>query len=563
MVPSGQTCPVAVDPSQVDNGSFDPDGDPITLILEPPGPYPNGMTAVILIVSDGFLADSCTATITVDCEAPPECLAGLWQLDEGSGSTVLDSSGNGNDGSISGAPTWSTGVIGLALDLNGTTDYALVPDAASLDITDEITLAVWIKPEKVGTQYVVKKAIISVTDGYELSLSTSGLAFVRFNQFTSANTYRIDTSTPYPTDGNTWMHLAATYDGATIRLYVNGAEENSAAAAFTIATNSLDLGIGSQSNGTTLFQGALDDARVYCRALSPMEIEALATCAVVPTSIDFGAVDTGDSKDETFTVINLGSGVLSGSISESCDHYSIVSGSGPYSLAPGESLLVTVQFSPTAEGNHTCVVETGNALCDDVSLQGFASDPVPVLLQSFDARWSGDKVEVAWTLLDAGSGMAFDISRRAGSSGPFVRIERPELIQTKNQFVFLDRSTRPQETYTYRVGIIEDGTVVTSFETTITTPGLELALNQNYPNPFNPTTTISFALPEKSSVSLGIYDARGRLVVNLVNGTLPEGLKEIVWDGKDANDRALSTGVYFYRLKVGNKVMTKKMLLLK
>ncbi|MCK4773825.1 MAG: hypothetical protein KAT30_03530, partial [Candidatus Krumholzibacteria bacterium] len=359
------------------------------------------------------------------------------------------------------------------------------------DITGEITLTAWIKPEKVGTQYLVKKAIISVTDGYELSLSSSGMAFVRFNQFTSANTYRIDTTTPYPTDGNTWMHLAATYDGSTIRLYVNGAQESSAAAAFAIAANSLDLGIGAQSNGTTPFQGAMDDVRVYCRALGPMEIEALATCAVIPTSIDFGVVETEHSQDETFTVINLGSEVLSGNISESCDQYSIVSGSGPYALAPGESLIVTVRFSPTTQGEHTCVVETGNDLCDDVSLIGLGDATVPVFLQSFDSRWSESEVEVAWTLLDAGSGVTFDLSRQVGPSGSFVRIERPELIQTENQFIFRDRFTKPRETYTYRVVITEDGSVVTSFETTITTPGLEFTLNQNYPNPFNPTTTIS------------------------------------------------------------------------
>ncbi|MEJ2722739.1 MAG: choice-of-anchor D domain-containing protein, partial [bacterium] len=370
IVPSGQTCPVAVDASEVDNGSYDPDGDPITLALDPPGPYPNGVTLVDLIVSDGSQADTCAATITIDCAEPPECIAGVWPMDEGSGTALVDVSGNGNDGTIYGAPSWITGVVGLALDLNGTSDYVRVPADPTLDITDAITLAAWIRPEKVGTQYLLKKAVINGTDGYELSLSTSGLAFVRFNQVASANGYRIDTTTPYPTDGNTWMHLAATYDGSTIRLYVNGTEESSASAAFAIATNDLDLAIGSQSNGTVLFQGAMDDARVCCRALSPTEIRALASCAVVPTSIDFGAVTTGNWRDETFNIINLGSELLSGDISESCDQFSVVSGSGPYSIAPGESLTVTVRFSPTVSGEDTCVVDTGNDLCDDVTLRG-------------------------------------------------------------------------------------------------------------------------------------------------------------------------------------------------
>jgi len=378
VVPSGHTCPVAVDASEVDNGSYDPDGDPITLALDPPGPYPNGVTIVDLIVSDGSLADTCAATITVDCVEPPECIAGEWSMDEGSGTVLVDVSGTGNDGTIYGAPAWITGVTGLALDLNGTSDHARVPDDPTLDITDEITLAAWIRPEKVGTQYLIKKANIDVTDGYELSLSTSGLAFVRFNQFTSANGYRIDTTTPYPTDGSTWMHLAATYDGSTIRLYVNGTQESSASVAITIAANDLDLAIGSQSDGTRLFQGAMDDARVYCRALSPTEIKALASCAVVPTRIDFGTVTSGDWRDETFNVINLGSEILSGDISESCDQFSIVSGSGPYSIAPGESLTVTVRFSPTVSGEDTCVVDTGSDLCDDVTLSGVGDTTMEV-----------------------------------------------------------------------------------------------------------------------------------------------------------------------------------------
>jgi len=562
-VPSGQTCPVAVDPSQVDNGSYDPDGDPITLALDPPGPYPNGVTIVDLIVSDGFLADTCTATITVDCEEPPECLAGLWPMDEGSGPTIIDSSANGNDGAIFGAPTWVTGVTGLALDLNGTSDHVRVPDDATLDITGEITLAAWIKPEKVGTQYLVKKAVINVADGYELSLSTSGLAFVRFNQFTSANTYRIDATTLYPTDGNTWMHLAATYDGSTIRLYVNGVEENSAAATFAIAANGLDLGIGAQSDGTTPFQGAMDDVRVYCRALGATEIESLANCAVIPTTIDFGIVAAGSWRDETFTVINLGSNVLSGNISEACDRFSVVSGSGPYDLPPGDSLIVTVRFSPTISGEDSCVVETGNPLCDDVFLRGLGDETIPVVLRGFEASWTGNEVEVAWALLDVSSDVTFDIARKVGSSGAFVRVDRPELERVEDRVVFIDRSTKPRETYTYRVAVVEGGSVVATFETTITTPGLEFTLNQNYPNPFNPTTTISFALPETAPVNLSIYDARGSLVVSLIDATLPEGYKEIVWDGKDANDQPVSTGVYFYQLKAGKRVMTKKMVLLK
>ena len=140
-------------------------------------------------------------------------------------------------------------------------DYSLVPDDSSLDFTTGITMAAWIKPEKQATQDIIKKAT-SPINGYSLSLSSStsgagaGIVFVRFNRAASGNTYRVNTTTQYPFDGNSWVHVAATYDGTNTRIYFNGVEENVAAGPAAIATNSLALGIGAQSDGARPFQGA-------------------------------------------------------------------------------------------------------------------------------------------------------------------------------------------------------------------------------------------------------------------------------------------------------------------
>jgi hypothetical protein len=225
--------------------------------------------------------------------------------------------------------------------------------------------------------------------------------------------------------------------------------------------------------------------------------------------------------------------------------------------------MVTVRFSPSIHGEDICVVETGNALCDDVSLRGYGDTTVPVLLQSFDASWTGSEVEVAWALSDASSDVTFDIARRVGSSGAFVRIERPELDRSEDRVVFFDRSTKPRETYTYRVAIVEGGGVVASFETKITTPGLELTLNQNHPNPFNPTTTITFTSPKSGRVTLNVYDASGKLIRTLVNEEMSAGSKDVAWNGTDNVGNRVSSGVYFYRLTAGNRTLTKKMVLLK
>ncbi len=101
----------------------------------------------------------------------------------------------------------------------------------------------------------------------------------------------------------------------------------------------------------------------------------------------------------------------------------------------------------------------------------------------------------------------------------------------------------------------------------------QLVLRQNVPNPFNPSTTISFALPEGRSgggggqggtrVTLAIYNLRGSRVALLADGFYQAGIHRFEWDGTDEAGRALSSGVYFYRLHASGRVMTRKMILLK
>jgi hypothetical protein len=91
----------------------------------------------------------------------------------------------------------------------------------------------------------------------------------------------------------------------------------------------------------------------------------------------------------------------------------------------------------------------------------------------------------------------------------------------------------------------------------------EYMLAQNYPNPFNPSTVIRFALPRPGFASLKIYNIVGQEVANLVTGSLPAGAFRTTWDGKNMNGETVSSGVYLYRLQVGDYVEARKMLLLK
>ncbi|MBI5463574.1 MAG: T9SS type A sorting domain-containing protein, partial [Ignavibacteriales bacterium] len=88
-------------------------------------------------------------------------------------------------------------------------------------------------------------------------------------------------------------------------------------------------------------------------------------------------------------------------------------------------------------------------------------------------------------------------------------------------------------------------------------------LEQNYPNPFNPSTTISYQLPKESNVELRIYSVLGEAVRTLLSETQAAGYKSVVWDGRGDAGLSVSSGIYFYRLKAGEFVQVRKMLLAK
>ena len=236
------------------------------------------MPAGAKTVSVNYVSD-----VVTSCGSDPS-LVGCWQMEEGSGSVLLDGSSFTNDASVIGSPAWVAGKVGTyALDLNGTSQYATVPDNASLDITNQITIAAWIKPSVNGTQYLVKKGNRSVTpaSGYELSLATSsgstGAFFFRIND---SSTCRVDSTILYSNYFGTWVHVAATYDHANLHIYVNGVQVDDAATSCTVnivTDTSKVLAIGAQSDGGSKFTGSMDDVRVYNRALSAAEILQLAT----------------------------------------------------------------------------------------------------------------------------------------------------------------------------------------------------------------------------------------------------------------------------------------------
>lgn len=146
-----------------------------------------------------------------------------------------------------------------------------------------------------------------------------------------------------------------------------------------------------------------------------------------------------------------------------------------------------------------------------------------------------------------------------------------ELITELN---FSDLELAPDNIYTYYVTAVytynqESGPSTNSVEINvvsadeITVPVPVTGLGRNYPNPFNPTTTINFSLATNDNVEIEVFNSRGQRVVTLIDDYLSKGNHRVVWNGRDSNNREVSSGVYFYRMKTSSWSSTQKMLLIK
>lgn len=197
-------------------------------------------------------------------------LVAAYSFNAGSGTSVADSSGLSNNGTISGA-TWTTsGKFGSALSFDGVNDMVSVPDASSLDLTTGMTVEAWVYPAALSGWRTVVLKEISGDLSYSLYASSDSPQNPSAHIRTPGNWPSIVASNGIPV--NTWSHLAVTYNGSTLRLYVNGTQAASLSASGSMLTSSLPLRIGGNTVWTEYFSGRIDEVRVYNRALTAAEI---------------------------------------------------------------------------------------------------------------------------------------------------------------------------------------------------------------------------------------------------------------------------------------------------
>jgi hypothetical protein len=191
-----------------------------------------------------------------------------------------------------------------------------------------------------------------------------------------------------------------------------------------------------------------------------------------------------------------------------------------------------------------------------------ADGQLPVAFESFDATQAGAGIQVHWTLASDESMESYTLFRREAPSGAPLTIASGRVAGKDGSF--LDSSVLPGRTYRYELTVrTASGDEFRSPIASVSTAALALALHQNHPNPFNPQTTIAYDLPAAARVRLLIVNVSGGLVRTLVDETQSAGSRSVVWNGRDDDGGAVSSGVYFYVLDAGKQRLTKKLVLLK
>ena len=230
-----------------------------------------------------------TVLVTTAGAGPPlTTMEGHWTFDDGAGLIALDDSGNNNDGTLTNFPgdnsQWVTGVIGGALQFDGTNDYLNCGNDSSLnfDRTDPFSIAAWIRTTDPNGIIVAKTWGTNFDPGYEFEILNDRLQVFLIRRRNGNRFIQVEATAAGTLTDNAWHHVAMTYDGSStaagVTLYIDGLPVPQ-----TTIRDNLDgsmLGIANVTVGVKGLSamplgGTLDDVRIYSQTLTSSDIAGL------------------------------------------------------------------------------------------------------------------------------------------------------------------------------------------------------------------------------------------------------------------------------------------------
>ncbi|MBI5134068.1 MAG: prepilin-type N-terminal cleavage/methylation domain-containing protein [Candidatus Taylorbacteria bacterium] len=216
---------------------------------------------------------------------------GIWELDECSGAAAADRSGNGNNASLSGSPSWLSDTpdsTGCSLSLNGSTQGALVPHAPSLDLTGDMTFSIWFYANAsswpASWQSLMSKGnatprnyFMNVMSGESVvandcSDQTGGFQF----GYHDGTTFRLVDINASSVPTQRWVNavgvISANGANRDVKLYIDGQLRASALCSNAPTSNTVPLSIGSIQNSIEFFNGRIDKVRLFEKSLTASEV---------------------------------------------------------------------------------------------------------------------------------------------------------------------------------------------------------------------------------------------------------------------------------------------------
>jgi hypothetical protein len=202
-------------------------------------------------------------------------VAGWWR---GEGNAI-DAAGT-NNGNLRGGVTFVSGRVGQAFNFDGSSGSVLVPDNPAFHLTNALTIEAWINPRSWGG---TAREIVSRWFGagnqlsYTTSIDVNGKAYLLVSSDGRTSSLGVDYNLVYTTNTiplNQWTHFATTYDGAALRIYLNGSLQNQVPWTNGIFPGTPPLVIG-ECYSESLFSGLIDEPTLYSHALSESEIQTI------------------------------------------------------------------------------------------------------------------------------------------------------------------------------------------------------------------------------------------------------------------------------------------------
>jgi chitodextrinase len=381
-------------------------------------------------------------------------LVAAFGFGEGSGSSVSDSSGNGNNGTVANTTWTANGKFGSALVFNGTNAKVTIPDSASLHLTNALTLEAWVNPAA-GTA-AWRDVLYKGDDNYFLEGAYPGGGPAGGVTAGGGGAFAAG---PAALPAGSWSHIAVTYDGATVRLYVNGVQAASQARTGTLASSTNPLQIGGDGLYGQYFNGTIDEARVYSTALSAAQIQTDMTTPVgidsqpptAPTNLLANAV-SGTQINLSWTASSDNVGVTNYLIERcqgaGCSNYTQIATSTTTSFQnPGLTANVTYSYrirATDASSNQSPYSNTATATTPA------ADNQPPTAPSNLTATANGAaEIDLAWTAAtDNVSIASYRIERCQGAN---CTTFNQQATTNGTTLTYNDTNLTPQTSYSYRL----------------------------------------------------------------------------------------------------------------